>query len=76
MDPFRKSFPDHRAEIERLRSSDLVFEEICRDYEMLSGLLPRDVNDSAWSDITESLSGIEAEIRAYLKIPVPETSNN
>lgn len=75
MDALKRAFPDHGDEIERLRSRDLVFAEICRDYEVLSGLLPCDANDPSLPDIHESLSGLEREIRSFLRLaPLPQMS--
>jgi len=63
---FARSFPYHIANIERRRSCDPVFAEICRDYELLMGLLPVDAVDPAASDIRNSLAGLELEIWSCL----------
>jgi hypothetical protein len=68
MDALLRRFPQHIDAIRRLRSSDLVFAEICRDYETLIGLLPRDAGDPVSDDILESLAGLEQEIRSTLRI--------
>ena len=66
-------FPDSQTEIERLRSCDLIFAEICRDYEMLAGLLPCAADDPAFPDIRNSLTGLQDEIRAYLERTSPDS---
>ena len=67
MDLLARSFPDQVNEIGRLRSSDTVFAQICSDYESLMALLPRDANDPTYSDIIDSLHGLEGEIRHCLE---------
>ncbi|NOD95319.1 hypothetical protein GS636_21185 [Ruegeria sp. HKCCD4884] len=59
-------FPEQTNEIGRLRSSDTVFAQICADYESLTALLPCDASDPTYTDLTDSLRGLEDEIRLYL----------
>lgn len=73
MDVLDRSFPGQTGDIRRLRSSNLVFAEICRDYELLLSLLPRDADDPALPDIRDSLAGLEEEMRRYLERPESAT---
>ena len=66
MNLLAQMFPGHSVHIARLRSIDATFAEICRDYDALIGLLPRNAADPVLHDIRESLSGLEQEIRLYL----------
>lgn len=59
-------FPDQVEVIKRLRAEDATFAEICRDYETLSCLLPRDTADPTFPAIRESLTALEDEIRTIL----------
>ncbi|WP_068113409.1 hypothetical protein [Tropicimonas marinistellae] len=68
MEAWTRKFLDHADEIERLRGENLVFAEICRDYETLLGLLPCAADDPILPDIHESLTGLEQEIRGYLSV--------
>ena len=76
MDDLENTFPEEIAVIRRLRRSDPVLDEICRDFELLSRelarlatLKDRPGNDHV-SDIRQSLAGLVSEIRS--QIP-PET---
>lgn len=57
-------FPRKRDEIRRLRTSNQVFDEICRDYEIVARIL----RDSPLTDVAagESLEGLKDEIRLFL----------
>ncbi|MEX0277013.1 hypothetical protein [Ruegeria sp. ANG-S4] len=66
MDTLLVLFPDQANEIGRLRSADTVFAQICADYESLTALMPCDAKDPTYSDLIESLRGLEDEIRLYL----------
>ncbi|SDL76919.1 hypothetical protein SAMN04488026_11138 [Aliiruegeria lutimaris] len=66
MDASARRFPDHVDEIGQLRLRDPEFAEICRDLEVLMGLLPCAADDPTLPDIRDSLSGLEKEIRSYL----------
>lgn len=71
MDVFARSFPEQADSIRTLRCSDLVFAEICRDYELLMGLLPRDAADPVLADILHSLAALEVEIHTFLRTDTP-----
>ncbi len=66
MDTLSMLFPDRTNEIGRLRSADTVFAQICVDYESLAALLPCDASDPTYSDLIDSLRGLEDEIHLYL----------
>ncbi len=66
MDTLSMLFPDRMNEIGRLRSVDTVFAQICADYENLNALLPCDTSDPTYSDLINSLRGLEDEIQLYL----------
>lgn len=61
------SLQDRLAEIHRLRETDRVFAEICRDYESLVNLMPRDAGDPVCRDIRDSLAALEHEICTMLE---------
>ena len=61
------SLGDRLVEIRRLGATDRVFAEICRDYDTLVHLMPRDTSDPVLEDIRDSLSGLEEEICAKLE---------
>ncbi len=65
-DVFALSFADCRDHIHDLRARDSGFAAICRDYETLVALLPRDADDPSLIDIKDSLAGLDMEIRACL----------
>ncbi len=73
MEIVTRSYPGQHAEISRLRSQNPTFAEICRDYELLMSLLPRDTEDPTYRDIRDSLTGLEQEIGAYLGLPQGQT---
>lgn len=47
--------------------TDPTFAEICRDYDTLVRLLPRDAGDPALPDIQASLAALEDELRTILQ---------
>ncbi|WP_170392411.1 hypothetical protein [Ruegeria arenilitoris] len=66
-------FPNHRAAIADLRRADTVFDEICRDYQLLSdeyhsvNTEPRSRSYTIARDIRESLDGLRDEIAESLR---------
>lgn len=68
-DQLDRAFPDRILAIRRWRGSDPVLDEICRDFEILSGELARlaadgdAASESLRNNIRESLDGLAAEIR-------------
>lgn len=59
------------AKLDALRRQDIVLDEICRDYEYLSGLLTDGSDAPHFFDIRSSLAGLEAEIATYLNKDKP-----
>ncbi len=66
-------FPNHQAAIADLRRADMVFDEICRDYQLLSDeyLLvesaPGSQSYQFTCDIRETLDGLRDEIAQSLR---------
>ncbi|WP_170363821.1 hypothetical protein [Ruegeria arenilitoris] len=66
-------FPNHRTAIADLRRADTVFDEICRDYQLLSdeylsvNTEPRSRSYPIARDIRESLDGLRDEIAESLR---------
>ncbi|RBW58832.1 hypothetical protein [Ruegeria sp. A3M17] len=66
-------FPDHQAAIADLRRVDTVFDEICRDYQLLSDeYLSMSTEPGSQSyqfecDIRETLDGLRDEIAQSLR---------
>lgn len=66
-------FPNHQAAIVDLRRADTVFDEICRDYQLLSdeylsvNTEPRSRSYTIARDIRESLDGLRDEIAESLR---------
>ena len=58
-------FPRKRDEIRRLRRANQVFDEICRDYEVMAKML----SDNSLADVAagESLEGLKDEISLFLQ---------
>ncbi|WP_424990930.1 hypothetical protein [Fluviibacterium sp. S390] len=57
-------FPEWREDIRRLRANRPIFDEICRDLELVAGMLrDKDPDDPA---ATECLEGLKDEIRRAL----------
>ncbi|MEP2530750.1 hypothetical protein [Shimia sp.] len=67
------NFSAHLTKIKLLRQMDQDFDQICRDYEHLTALLNDQENRHVAAALQESLSGLGAEIRQYLR---PEIGNN
>lgn len=66
-------FPNHRTAIAELRSTDAVFDEICRDFQLLSDEL-NSLNTKSETqslqfalDVTETLTGLQDEIVLALR---------
>lgn len=66
-------FPDHQAEIADLRRADLVFDEICRDYQLLCDeYLSMNIEPGSQSyqfacDLRDTLDGLRDEIAQSLR---------
>ncbi|MDP5221014.1 hypothetical protein Q5Y75_27920 [Ruegeria sp. 2205SS24-7] len=66
-------FPNHQAAIAGLRRADAVFDEICRDYQLLSDeYLSMNAEPGSQSyqfacDIRETLDGLRDEIAQSLR---------
>ncbi|WP_299664689.1 hypothetical protein [uncultured Ruegeria sp.] len=66
-------FPNHKAAIADLRRADTVFDEICRDYQLLSDeFLSMNTEQGSQSyqfacDIRETLDGLRDEIAQSLR---------
>ncbi|WP_171122850.1 MULTISPECIES: hypothetical protein [unclassified Ruegeria] len=66
-------FPDHQSAIAELRLSDTVFDEICRDYELLCDeylALNAETGSQSFNfvcDIRETLKGLQDEIAESLR---------
>ena len=57
-------FPERQDDIQRLRSSSQSFDDICRDFELMVGMLYK--GSSPDRDVVESCEGLAMEIRSAL----------
>ncbi|MEP0235850.1 hypothetical protein [Roseibium sp.] len=63
---WQKKFGLAVEEIGRLRLLDEVFDEICRDYEVMLEELSKGGDAALESDVAQTLEGLEGEIRKHL----------
>ncbi len=63
-DPFEECFPNERDAIETLRRKNVIFDELCSDFEDLIARIPPTARVHA--PAIESLQDLEREIRDWL----------
>ena len=78
MDSLHRAFPDREEEIRARRARDPLFDEVCRDFELLSSELASDAvaagtDAASWrADTEDSLRALKAEILQLLGRKPPD----